>query len=113
MDEKVKQIESLLESAAEYGKATYDMGKLKLIDKASDVVSSFVPHTIVFFLVGIFMLFLNFGIAFWLGKLLGNLYFGFFALAAFYGIIGIVIHFFLHKWFKMLICNYIIKKVAN
>jgi fatty acid desaturase len=113
MDDKIKQIESLLESVAEYGKASYELGKLKLLDKTSDAVSSFIPHAIVLVLVGVFMLFLNLGLAFWLGKILGNIYLGFFALAAFYGIIGIVMHFFMHKWLKKLICNYIIKKAAN
>ena len=113
MDDKVKQIESLLESVAEYSKATYELGKLKLIDKTSDAVSSFIPHAVVLVMIGIFMLFLNLGLAFWLGKILGNIYLGFFALAAFYGVIGIVMHFFMHKWLKKRICNYIIKMVAN
>jgi fatty acid desaturase len=113
MDDKVKQIESLLESVAEYSKATYELGKLKLIDKTSDAVSSFIPHAVVAILVGGFLLFVNLGLAFWLGTIFGNIYLGFFALAAFYGVIGIVMHFFMHKWLKKRICNYIIKMVAN
>jgi hypothetical protein len=113
MDDKVKQIESLLESVAEYSKASYELGKLKLLDKTSDAVSSFIPHAVVLVLVGVFMLFLNLGLAFWLGKILGNIYLGFFAVAAFYGIIGIVLHFFMHKWLKKIIRNYIIKNLSK
>ena len=108
-----KSIESLLERASDYGNTTFELVKLKALDKTSEVVSSFIPHAVVMVLVGIFMLFLNLGLAFWLGKILSNIYLGFFALAAFYGIIGIVMHFFMHKWLKKLICNFIIKKVAN
>jgi len=113
MDDKVKQIESLLESAAEYGKASYELGKLKLLDKASDAVSSFIPHAFVVVLVAGFVLFVNLGLALWLGTIFGNVYLGFFALAAFYGIISIVVHFLMHKWLKKLIGNYFIKMVAN
>jgi hypothetical protein len=113
MDDKVKQIESLLESVAEYGKTSYELAKLKLLDKSSDAVSSFIPHAAVFTLASVFLIFLNLGLAFWLGEILGSIYFGFFAVASFYGIFAIVFHFFLHKWLKKVISNYIINNVAK
>ncbi len=113
MEDTAKLIESLLERAAEYGKTSYELVKLKTLDKSSDVVSSFVPHAIVFFLIASFMIFLNLGLAFWLGEILGNVYFGFFVVAAFYGISAIVLHFLMHKWFKRLIGNYFIKQVLK
>jgi fatty acid desaturase len=113
MEDNAKLIESLLEKAAEYGKASYELVKLKTLDKTSDAVSSFIPYYVVFIVIAVFMLFLNLGLAFWLGEILGKTCFGFFAVAAFYGIIGIVLHFFMHKWLKKVICNYIIKNVLN
>jgi fatty acid desaturase len=113
MEDKAKLIESLLESAAEYGKASYELVKLKALDKTSDAVSSFIPHSVVFVVLAIFMLFINLGLAFWLGEILGEIFLGFFVVAAFYGIIGIVLHFFMHKWLKKVICNYIIKNVLK
>ena len=113
MEDNTKRIELLLDGAIEYGKTSFELAKLKAIDKVSDVVSSFIPHAVVAILVGGFLLFVNLGLAFWLGTIFGNIYLGFFALAAFYGVIGIVMHFFMHKWLKKRICNYIIKMVAN
>jgi fatty acid desaturase len=113
MEDNVKLIESLLEKAAEYGKASYELIKLKTLDKTSDAVSSFIPHSVVFVIIAVFMLFLNLGLAFWLGEILGKTFFGFFVVAAFYGIIAIVLHFFMHKWLKKVICNYIIKNVLK
>jgi hypothetical protein len=113
MEETKQLIESLLESASEYGKTSYELVKFKALDKTSDVVSSFVPHTVVFVLIASFMLFLNLGLAFWLGEILGNIYFGFFVVAAFYGIAAIILHFFMHKWLKKLIGNYFIKQVLK
>jgi len=113
MEDNTKSIESLLESVVEYGKTTYELAKLKTLDKTSDVASSIVPHAIVFVLVASFMLLLNFGLAFWLGEILGKIYFGFFVVAGFYVITGLVIHFFFHKRIKHLVWNYIIKQVLK
>lgn len=109
MEDNSKMFESLLEKATEYGKTSLEVVKLKALEKTSEVVSSFVPHSIAFFLVASFMFFLNFGLAFWLGEILGYIYYGFFVIAAFYGIIWIVFHFFMHKRLKKFICDYIIK----
>jgi len=113
MEDNTKLIESLLEKAAEYGKTSYELVKLKALDKTSDAFSSFIPHSVVFVVIAVFLLFLNLGLAFWLGDVLGKTYFGFFIVAAFYGVIGIVLHFFMHKWIKKVICNSIIKNVLN
>jgi len=113
MEDNAKLIESLLERAAEYGKTTYELVKLKALDKTSEVVSSFIPHSVVFVLIALFMLFVNLGLSFWLGEILGKTFYGFFVVAAFYGLIGIVIHFFMHKWLKKLVFNYIIKHMLK
>jgi hypothetical protein len=113
MENNMKLIESLLEKAAEYGKTSYELVKLKALDKTSDVVSSLIPHSVVFVLIASFMLFLNLGLGFWLGEILGKTCYGFFVVAAFYGITAIVLHFFMHKWLKRLVCNYIIKKALK
>lgn len=113
MEDRAKLIEELLEKATEYGKSSLELVKLKAIDKTSDVVSSFIPNSIVFFLIAAFMLFLNLGLAFWLGEILGKTYFGFLVVAAFWAFIGLVICLFMRKWFKKLISNYIIKQALK
>ena len=109
MEDNAKIFESLLERATEYGKISIEVAKLKALEKTSEVVSSFVPHSIAFFLIASCMFFLNFGIAFWLGELLGNTFYGFFVIASFYALTWIIFHFFMHKRLKKFICNYIIK----
>jgi hypothetical protein len=113
MEDNTKLIESLLERTAEYGKASFELVKLKALDKTSDAVSSLIPLSVVLVLVTVFMLFLNLGLAFWLGEILGKTFYGFFVVAAFYGIAGIVIHFFMHDWLKKTIGNYFIKHVLK
>jgi len=113
MEDNVKIIEELLGKVVAYGKTELQLAKLKALDKTSDAVSTVVPHLIVIALVSIFMLFVNLGIAFWLGGILGNIYFGFFAVAAFYGITVLVLRLFMHKWLKRHVANYIIRHVLK
>ena len=113
MEDNSKSIESLLEKVADYSKTSYELAKLKTLDKTSEVASSLVPHSIVFVLFASFMLFANFGLAFWLGEMLGNTYYGLFVVAGFYVISGLVLHFFFHKRIKNLVWNYIIKQMLK
>jgi len=113
MDENAKLIESILERSAEYGKTTFELVKLKALDKTTDVISSLFPNSIVFALIVVFMFFLNFGLALWLGDILGKIFYGFFVVAGFYGILGIVLHLFMHKWLKKVAGNFFIKQVLK
>lgn len=110
MEDNVKLIEALLEKALDYGKTTYELEKLKALDKSSDVASSLIPHTVVFVLIAIFLLCINIGLALWFGEILGRIFYGFFVVGAFYAVISVVIRFLLLNWLKKIIRNYIIKQ---
>jgi len=113
MEDIVDSIESLLESAADYGKTSYDLVKLKTIDKTTDLVSSLISHAFFFVIFMSFLLFLALGLAFWLGEIIGNMFYGFFVVAAFYGIVGLVLHFVLHDRIKKKISDYMIKQALK
>jgi len=113
MEEKGKLLESLLEKASDYGKTSFELIKLKTIDKTADVVSSMIPHSVVFILITSFLLFLNLGLALWIGEILGKAFYGFFAVAALYVLTALLIHFFLHKRIKKLIGDYFIKQILK
>jgi fatty acid desaturase len=102
------RLELLVEAATDYSKTSYELIKLKMIDKVSDSVSSLIPHSITFIIVLTFLLFCNLGIVFWLSEILGKIYLGFFVVGAFYAVLGIIMHFFMHGWLKKLLCNSII-----
>jgi uncharacterized membrane protein len=111
MEDNTKLFETLLERATEYGKTSLELAKLKTLEKTSDVISSFIPHSVVFILFASFMLFVNLGLALWIGEILGNAFFGFFVIAGFYGIAALVIFFLMHKWLKKRIYEYFIKQL--
>jgi hypothetical protein len=59
------------------------------------------------------VVFINLGIGLWLGEILGKIYFGFFALAAFYLITGLIIKIFMYKWIKKVVRDNFIKQHFN
>lgn len=113
MEDNMKSIESLLERTAEYGKTSYEIVKLKLMDKISDSLSSLVPLFVIFILLASFLLFVNVGAALWIGEICGKIYYGFFAVAAFYGFIILVFHFFMNKWLKRIFYDYFVRKISK
>ena len=113
MEDQSNLIESLLERVTEYGNTSLELAKLKALDQTSDVVSSVIPHYVVFILYAAFILFISLGFAFWLGGILGNTYYGLFIVGALYGLIGVFIHLFMYKWLKNRIGNYFIKMLLK
>jgi hypothetical protein len=113
MEENEKVIESLIEKATDYGKTSYELVKLKALEKTTDVVSSAVPYSIVFVSLAIFLTFFSFGLAYFLGYVFGNTYLGFFAVAGLYAIVGLIVYYFLYDWMKESISNGIIRKVLK
>ena len=109
MENNIEIIETLLERTAEYGKSSFELVKLKVLDKTSDEVSSFASHSVVVVIIATFVLFLNLGAAFWIGKLLGEIYLGFFVVSGFYVFVAFVLHFFMRKWLKRILNDYIIR----
>ena len=113
MEENTSSIESLIEKATEYGKTSFELAKLKALDKTSEVVSSLFSHTLVLVIIASFLLFLSLGLALWLGEILEKIYLGFFIVAAVYALVGILIHFFLHEWIKKCVGNNLIKQMLK
>ncbi len=113
MEDNVKLIEKLLERVVEYGKTSAELLKLKALDKASDVFSSLVLRSVAIILIASFMLFLNFGLAFWLGEITGKSYYGFFLVGGFYILIFVVIFLFMRKWIIRITRDYIIKHLLK
>ena len=57
--------------------------------------------------------FLNIGIALLIGHWTGKYHYGFFIIAAFYLVVGIVLHLFLYKWIKKGINDLIITQLLQ
>lgn len=114
MEEKYKYIGSLLESAETYSKTSIDLIKLKTVDKVADGTSSLVAWTAVVIALVLFFITLNFGLAYLIGDLLGQkTYIGFFIVAAFYALAGLILYIFKDKWIKKPLNNSMINQMLN
>lgn len=102
-----------MEKAAGYGKTSFELVKLQVVDKTSDGVSSFIPFILVIASLSSFLFFVNLGAAFWLGEILGRTYFGFFAVAGFYALLAFVLRFIMHKRIKRNLYDYIIRQLLQ
>ena len=109
MEDHSNSIETLLERTSDYGKTSFELVKLKVLDKTSNEVSSFISHSIVIIILTTFILFLSLGAALWIGEMMGEMFYGFFVVAGFYAVIAFILHFFLHKWLKRKLNDYIIR----
>jgi len=63
--------------------------------------------------VALSFLIINIGIALWLGKILGDSYYGFFIIGGSYGLLAMLFHIFRHRWLKYPISNLIIRQLLK
>ena len=112
METKKNILEPLLERVEEYGKTSFELLKLKSLDKTAAVTSTLISRSLLVIVVLFSVLSLNIAAALWLGEILGKSYYGFLAVAAFYCITGIIL-FFTHPAIKTRISDSIITQILN
>jgi hypothetical protein len=113
MTDNTTPIATLFERAEDYGKTTLKLLELNAIDKSADVVSSLVSRLAVIMAVALSILIINIGLALWIGKLLGDAFYGFFIIGSFYAILAILLQVFRDQWIKYPVNNSIIKQMMK
>jgi hypothetical protein len=113
MENTKEDLELLFEKTADYVETRVELLKLQAVDKTSDVVSSLVVMFIVTVIFSIVFFILNIGLALWIGRLLGKTFEGFFIIAGFYAIVGLLIYLLKATFIKTGISNLIIKKLLK
>lgn len=113
MSNNATSIEVLFEKIQDYTKTTIELTKLNAIAKSTDVLSSFMSRIVVSIAVAMFILLLSFGISFMIGEMMGNIYWGFFIVAAFYLLLAIILYLFRGEWIKKPISDKIIAKLLK
>lgn len=113
MESIATNIEKLYEKAEKYSKTTYELVRLNTIDKTSDIISSLAIVVTLSIIVALFTLFINIGIALWIGQALKSNAFGFFVVSGFYIIIGIIVFIKRNKLIKIPLDNLIVSKLLK
>jgi len=106
-------LESLFDRTTDYLETRADLVKLKAIRKSSELVSGLVSKIVLAIVFCFFLMLINIALGLWLGEMLGKNYYGFFALAGFYLIVGLIIFAGRGKWLKVPVANSIISKINN
>ncbi|HLP72182.1 MAG TPA: phage holin family protein [Bacteroidales bacterium] len=112
MEEK-STFEALLERVEDYSRTSIELLRLKAVDKISDGASSAASKTAGLFFFLMFFILASVGLSLWLGEVLGKSWYGFFALAGFYGILCAILFFVKHNWLKKVVSNSIIKQMLS
>jgi hypothetical protein len=113
MENIATNIDRLYQQAKQYSNTSLEIVKLKAVDKVSDMVSSLAVSLIMVLIVALFSLFLNIGIAMWIGKTLENYAVGFFIVSSFYLVVGIIVYAFRKTIIKDSVDNFVIKKLLT
>jgi hypothetical protein len=110
MEEKTNEIENLFHQAVDYSKTSLEIIKLKTVDKTADVGASLITRIMYLIISAICLMVLSLGGSFWLGEILGKIYYGFLIVAGFWAVTGIFLYIFMNKPIKKMFRNSIIRK---
>lgn len=114
MEEREKHpLEPLLDSAGDFGRTSFELYKLKAVDNTSGLVSSIAIKIVIILVILMVIVFGTIGIALWMGEILGKTWYGFFAVAGAYAILGTIIYLFFYKWLKKVFSDFFIKHVLK
>ena len=110
IDQIKDKAEDIFENASEYLEARWNLGILNASSKAADTISS-ITTTLIMAMVGtIVLIFTSIGVALLIGERLNSPSSGFFYVALFYVVIGILLYSIKDKYIKLPIINSFIKK---
>jgi len=110
--EEQSKIEKMVSDIKDYAETRLDIAALDAQDKATHVISS-IAASVIFGVVGVLVLmFLSIGAAWSLGEYLHSPSIGFFSVAGFYLLLGVIAFVGREKFIKMPIINAILKKIT-
>ena len=112
MDTNTSFIEPLFERAEAYGKTSFELLRLKALNKTADVSSTLFSRSLFILVISIFAFTINIAIALWLGDLLGKSYYGFLIVSGFYAIVAVVL-LIAHPTIKKRAGDTIVKQLFN
>lgn len=113
MENIATNLGKLYDKAEQYSRTSLELIKLNAIDKSSDVISSLAVVATLAFIVAIFTLFINLGLALLIGNVLGDYAMGFFIMSGFYVFVGIILYVFRKYLIKVPIDNIVVGKLMK
>ena len=112
MEPETHILEPLFEKTEAYAKTSFELFKLKALDKTADVTANLISRALFIIVITFFAFLLNIAVALWLGDMLGKAYYGFLIVAGCNALIGIIL-LIAHPSIKTRACNAIIRQLFN
>jgi hypothetical protein len=113
MDDQPNPIGSLFETAGEYLETKVDLLKLRAVDKSAEIGSAAVTGLLIGLMITFGIFILNIGLSIWLGSLLGETWYGFFAVGGFYIVIALLLYLTKDRWIKGPLFDLIVKHLLK
>jgi hypothetical protein len=101
----------LYERVEQYVKTTIELYKLRAINTFADLIAAIGTGIILWLIFSMFLLFVSVGAAFYIGSLLGKWHHGFFIVAGFYVVVGVIVYAIRKKYVKDKINDFVIKQI--
>ncbi len=112
MEEKVNSLETLIVQLENYGKTSFELVKLKSVDKGAETAAEITLKMVIAFVFFQFVLFGGIGLAIFLGKVIGEMYLGFLLVAGGFGLI-IFLLIVVRSFMKMRIKDAVLLQLLN
>jgi hypothetical protein len=90
MENRPHILDPLMEKLESYSKSSVELVQLKVIEKVAKLAAIVYANVILTIILILFICFTNIGLSIWLGTLLEEMYLGFFCVAGFYGVLGLI-----------------------
>ncbi|MFL5764092.1 MAG: phage holin family protein [Bacteroidia bacterium] len=105
------KVEQLLKHAEEYAETRFDIAVLNMQEKTGNVLSSMASAVLVTVFSLFVILFASIGGAWLIGEYFKSPSIGFFSIAGFYLLLGLIIYMNREKWIKLPIMNALLRKI--
>ncbi len=113
MEDPTATIEKLIEKAEIYSKTTLELYKYYAVYKTASIFSDLAVKIVISIVVVFFSLLLTIGLSLWIGKEIGETYYGFFITGALFALFAVLLISFKENWIKTPVSNFIINKLKE
>ncbi len=113
MNNETNAFEDLFNKTTDFLETKAELIQLKVVNKTSDIASSFVSRLVMGVVICLIIVLLSIGTAIWVGTMLGELYLGFFIVTGFYLLILLILYFGRNTLVKSVVKNSMIKNMLN
>lgn len=108
-NEQKVTLKDLIDKGLLYVETNINLIKLKTVNKGSSVTSAFLTYLIIVVFILILIILLSIGISLWIGKILGETYYGFFITSGFFLLLITLLYALRNKLLKIPIANSLVQ----